>query len=263
VPVTVEEKFESRRKTAGQSPNAELRYTVRGTDDDDAAMAAVQATAPPFFDYLWRETVSIEPVGPQLWEGIVRYGVIPATAESEFAFETGGGTQHITQSLATGNRYAQPGKTAPDFKGAVGVTADSVEGVDITIPVYHFSETHYLPGEFVTNAYKGILFGLTGRVNSAPFKGLAAGECLFLGASGSKRGGGDWQITYRFAANPNVAELTVGDITGINKEGWQYLWVRYADAEDSAAKTLVKRPVAVYVEKVYEYGDLSLLGIGT
>lgn len=40
------------------------------------------------------------------------------------------------------------------------------------------------------------------------------------------------------------------------------LWVRYADAEDAAAKMLVKRPVATYIERVCEVGDFSLLGIG-
>jgi len=32
---------------------------------------------------------------------------------------------------------------------------------------------------------------------------------------------------------------------------------------DSAAKMLVKKPVGVYVEKVYDSGDFSGLGIGT
>ena len=31
----------------------------------------------------------------------------------------------------------------------------------------------------------------------------------------------------------------------------------------AAAKMLVKRPIAAYVEKVYEEGDFSQLGIGT
>lgn len=83
------------------------------------------------------------------------------------------------------------------------------------------------------------------------------------GASGSKRGEDDWEITFRFAASPNKTGLTVGDIVGINKKGWEYMWVRYADAEDAAAKAIVKKPVAVSVEKVYEEGDFSTLGIGT
>jgi hypothetical protein len=55
-------------------------------------------------------------------------------------------------------------------------------------------------------------------VNDSGFKGFAAGECLFLGAAGTKRGSGDWEIGYRFASSPNVTGLTVGDITGINKK---------------------------------------------
>jgi hypothetical protein len=131
----------------------------------------------------------------------------------------------------------------------------------LTVPVYHFSETHYLPDVIVTPAYRGTLFNLTGKVNGGAFKGFAVGECLFLGAAGAKRGSGDWEITFRFAASPNVANLTIGDITGVDKKGWEYLWVRYADRVDDTAKALVKKPVAAYVERVYEYGDFGLLGI--
>lgn len=268
MPTTVHELFDSRLVTMGQDPSAELRYSVQGTDDDYSARVAVQAGSPIAFDVynngslvLWRESISVEPVGEELWEGLVRYGTVPPTDESTFTFDTGGGTQHVTQSLESINRYAPPGRTAPDCKGAIGVTADSVEGVDITVPVYQFSETHYLPDSLVTPAYKATLFSLTGKVNNGTFKGFSAGECLFLGAGGSKRGGGDWEISYRFAASPNVSGLVVGDITGIDKKGFEYLWVRYEDAEDATAKALVKRPVAAYVEKVYPDGNLSALGI--
>ena len=50
-------------------------------------------------------------------------------------------------------------------------------------------------------------------------------------------------------------------MTGIDKKGWEYLWVRYEDAEDAAANALVKKPTAAYVEKVYEEGDFAGLGI--
>ena len=55
----------------------------------------------------------------------------------------------------------------------------------------------------------------------------------------------------------------MGNIAGIDKEGWHYLWVRFADDEDNAAKTLIKKPIAAYVERVYEYGSFAGLGIGT
>ncbi len=269
MPVTVEEKFESRLVTTGNSPSAELRYVIRGTNDDVEARSALAAAAPATFDvygngltFIARDSISIEPVGDNLWDGVARYSnAAPQTNDSVFTFDTGGGTQHITQSLQTVGAYAPPGQTPPNFKGAIGVTTDSVEGVDITVPVYQFSETHYIDDQLVTPAYKATLFALTGRVNVGPFKGFAQGECLFLGAAGSKRGSGDWEINFRFAASPNVSGLSVGDIVGISKKGWEYLWVRYADAEDAAAKALVKKPIAAYVEQVYPYGDLALLGI--
>jgi hypothetical protein len=266
MPVTVLEKFESR---AGDRKSLDLIYSISGTDSDATARTEMLSAAPGFHDGLKRldESAHVEPVGNNLWQGTVRYEKqepTPASVgESSFTFDTGGGTQHITQSLSTVGSYAPAGNTPPNFGGAIGVTHDSVEGVDITVPVYTFTETHIIAASTVNNTYKGNLFRLTGRVNNAGFKGTAAGECLFLGAAGSKRGTDDWEITFRFAASPNRTDLAVGDITVASKKGWEYLWVRYADAEDAGAKMLIKKPVAAYVEKVYEEDNFALLGIGT
>ena len=264
MPVVVQERFESRESTEGDSPSVDLQFWIGGTDDDLVAKAALLSASPVWYDGLVRQSANTKPVGPGLWDGVVRYGPRkkPETGESTFQFDTGGGQQKITQSLQTVQKKAPPGKTAPDFKGAIGVTHDNVEGVEITIPVYNFSETHYVAAADVTGAYKAALFALTGKVNNAAFRGFSAGEVLFLGASGSKRGEEDWEISFKFAASPNATNLTVGDITGINKKGWEYLWVRYADDEDANAKVLIKKPIAAYVEKVYEEGDFSGLGIG-
>ena len=269
---TATEKYLSRpAKEAGAHDPAlistELHYIVTDTDDELAAITAVRATAPATHNDLARGEITVDPTGPTTWDAVVQYiganeGELEV-GESSYSFDTGGGTQHITQALSHIASYAPAGKTAPDFKGAIGATADSVEGVDITVPVYNFSETHILANSVVTNAYKGKLAALTGRTNNAAFKGFAAGECLFLSASGSKRGKGDWEITFHFAASPNKTGLTVGDITGIAKKGWEYLWVRYEDAVDATAKALVKKPLAVYIEKVYEEGSFSDLNIGT
>ncbi len=102
------------------------------------------------------------------------------------AAQLGFSEKDVTSALATS--LAGTGQTAPNFRGAIGVTADSVEGVDIAVPVYQFAETHYQPDSVITPTYKGTLFSLTGRTNNGAFKGFAAGEVLFLGAAGSKRG---------------------------------------------------------------------------
>lgn len=263
--VTVHEKWESRESSEGESPSVDLIYSVRGTNDDLSAKAALALASPILYDGLVRQTLHLARVAEDTWEGSVRYGTRkPAeTGDSSYQFDTGGGTQHITQSLETVGRYAPSGKTPPDFKGAVGVTHDNVEGLDITVPVYNFSETHYVATAQVTDAFKTALFFLTGKVNGAAFRGFSPGEVLFLGASGSKRGEDDWEITFRFAASPNIQNLSIAGITGIAKKGWEYLWVRYADDEDTNAKVLVKKPVGVYIERVYETGNFSGLGIGT
>jgi len=272
MPVVCEELTASRRRiVGGDSPSAELIYGVRGTDDDVVARTIVQAVSPSVHDGLYRQTIDLEPdwadtdTSNGRWTATVRYvaNPTPQTEESSFSFETSGGTQHLTQSLETIGRYAPAGDTAPDYQGAVGVTHDSVEGVDIAVPVYAFSETHYKPASFVTLAYRGTLFSLTGKVNSASFKGLTAGECLFLGARGSRRGAGDWEITYNFAASPNRTSIVIGNITVPAKKGWEYLWVRYEDSLDPTANAIVKRPRAAYVEKVYELASFAALGIGT
>jgi len=264
--VTIDEKFESRRITTGANPSVELIYIGRGSNDDSAVMAAALAATPTSYNLLPRQDVSIEPTGELLWTITVKYAVSniapPPTGGSTFSFETGGGTQHITQSLATVGKFAPPGKTAPDHKGAIGVDGNTVNGVDIVVPTYHFSETHFLDDALVTNTYKGILLGLTGRVNDAPFKGTDTGECLLMGVSGSKRSDSDWEINFRFAASQNATNLAVGDIIVTQKNGWDYLWVSYEQVKDSASKSMVMNPTAAYVEQVYRIGDFSTLGIG-
>ncbi len=266
--ITIDEKPTSRSATEGvdNSASATLEYIVQGTDDDDAVHALVQATIPGFHRGLAYRTYSIDPVHVDevdaigYWDVAAQYGV-KDPKESTYTFDTGGGTQHVTQSLVTKGRYPAPGFAAPDFAGAIGVTHEDVEGVDITVPLYHFGETHYLDDALVTDAYKGKLFLLTGQTNIAQFRNFARGEVLFLGAAGTKRGREDWELTYKFAASPNVVNLQIGPITVASKKGFELIWVRYTDVEDPGAKMLIKRPVAAYVEKVYEEGDFSKLGI--
>ncbi len=66
---------------------------------------------------------------------------------------------------------------------------------------------------------------------------------------------------YRFAASPNVTGQTIGDITGIDKKGWEYLWVRYEHKKDETANELIQRPISVHIERVYRTNDLNDLGI--
>ena len=92
-----------------------------------------RATLPATYLGLPLASYRISPLGNGNWDVVARYDS-REPKDSSYTFDTGGGTQHITQSLETIAKKAKPGETAPDFKQAVGVTTDSVEGVDITVP---------------------------------------------------------------------------------------------------------------------------------
>jgi hypothetical protein len=258
----ISENYLSRAFTNGQNQGGrELVYDVVDTDDESEVESLILGQAPSIYQSRTLDSISAEPFGGGVWKGYARY--IQWEDTKEYTFETGGGTTRITQSIATIASYAPPGLTAPNFNGAIGVSEDRVEGVDIVIPAFQFSETHIFSDASVSQAYKDVLTVLTGRVNAATFRNRAEGEVLFLGASGSRRGDGMWPITFRFSVSPNATGLTVGGITGIDKGGWHYLWARYGDFADMTSFSLVKRATAIVVDQVYYPGNFSLLNIGT
>jgi hypothetical protein len=270
---SISESYLSRAFTLGAQAGRELIFDIFDATDEDEAETILLATAPAAYQGLEIESVSAEHLGGNVWRGYSRY--VRVENNDEYTFDTGNGTAKITQSLGTVGVYALSGTTAPDFNGTIGVNGDKIDGVEIQIPEPQFTETHYIDDSLVTSGYKRTLAGLAKKVNNATFKGMQAGEVLFLGATGSKRGDEKWQITYRFAYSPNVTGINLGGnvtgyyggsgggITVTSKLGWDYLWVNYADFEDATAFSLVKQPIAAYVERVYEFADFSALLIGT
>ena len=167
--VTIEERYDSLSTTDAES--VDRLYIIRGTESETEALAALKAEAPATYNSLVRKRCRVEPEGGDIWLGTAPYrlpGSIRkdplAAGESSYSFDTGGGTQHITQSLSTISKYAKTGETAPDFKGAIGFNGKTMEGVDITVPVFSWSETHVKTPEEVTQAYALTLFDLTGKV---------------------------------------------------------------------------------------------------
>lgn len=260
--ITVSEKYRSRRLG---NERAEIGFVVRGTDDDIAARNAAEAEAPTSYDGKQYIDTEVGEIGPNLWVATALYesNLVSQPGDSSSSFEIGGGTQHITQSLETLGAYAPSGQTAPDFQGAISVSRNGVEGVDTYVPSYSFTERRTMAADDVTNAYRYQIFSLVGTTNSATFFGLSAGECLFLGAVGNKNADGDWDIDFRFAGSKNATNLVIGDITVASKPGWARLWVLYDDVDDATTHRLIKKPIAAYVERVYDPGNFSLLGIGT
>lgn len=272
MPITIEERVDNRRSRAGVDPGAELRYRIFGTESDVDARNTLAATSPVTYDVfgngiqiLQRYQVEVEliPGKTDSWEGIATYGPLSIDVP-EFSFDTGGGTFNITTNYGTSQVRTAPGRAplmAVHVGGAINSTVDSVEGTDIVVPVYSFTETYFKQDAQVNSAYKAALFQATGTVNNASFKGFAAGECLFFGAAGFRRPDGIWPVTFRFSCLPNVTGFVVGDITNIDKKGWEYLEVVYD--YDASSGWMRKVPVHAIVHKVYRDANFAALGIGT
>ena len=270
--------------TVGERPNTivatgsskESEYIIKiltGENSGLWATRALQQAIPSEITHnsrlIYRQPVEVEELADNFWLGNATYVSTKGLGEEDippdtYSFDTTGGTQHITNSNHT-DRYG-PGNL-PDFKGAIGVTDNSVQGVDILVAGYKFGKTVSKDNKILTPQYLVALARLTTKVNDAPFLGFEAGEVLFLGATGSieQINGinveGRSDITMQFSANPNRENYKVGDITVAKKKGWDYQWVRYEYNDDDLAKKLIQKPAAVFIEEVYLKGSFSILGI--
>lgn len=273
----VEEAYSERDQTInakGEVTEIEIPYLVFEAVDEDAALAAARtkAASRTVSGMALDEVEVTERVNKDTWKVKAIFKDEDSDDPDEpdedeettsFAFDTGGGTMHRNQSIKTVSKVPND---APDFNGAIEVDNEgNVNGVDVTMPVLNFTETHTMNGSRVTTSYKKNVAALTGTVNGSSFRGFSAGEVLFLGASGTKRSkkpDAPWEITFRFAVSPNQSGLEVGKLKISQKRGWDYLWVRYADKVADNKKNVVKEPVAAYVERVYPEGDFGNLGLG-
>lgn len=181
-----------------------------------------------------------------------------------------GGSTNITQSLATVASYG----AAQDFKGAIGVDSEgNIQGTTIVTGGLDFTVVKIVASTDLTTTYLGSLLALTTpnpTTNAAPFShedsdgrqvSLAIGEGLFLGFQNTPRGNGEDELRFNFKGSKNLTGITVGDITDIAKKGWEHLWVHYEPKVDDVANKLVQNADAAYVEKIYNAGDWSALGL--
>lgn len=206
----------------------------------------------------------VEGFAGELAEVTVTYGppddpaVEPTENESTYSFEAGQETRVIKQSYGT-RTYVAPGKTAVNYYGGIAYNAESGEfdGAETTVPTFNFAETHYRPSSFGSITDIANIYAVVGKTNNATWKGFAPYEVMFIGASGSKRGGGLWEITYRFAASGNLDNVIVGDINIVLKRGWEHLHVMYEPDNDGNPK-----PAAAYLETVAKSTSFATLGIG-
>jgi hypothetical protein len=274
--------LESELVYSGDGENAfPLVYHITGTSSSPAAYNALLGGddydflgVAGLFDGCALRTIGMRKVGPTHYVATCHYTQVKAREpENErlavgsirISWSTKGGKFLQTHAKTTVS-YAPPGKVAPDFQGAINVTDDGVEGIEVTIPALAFTITKHQPGERLTEQYLNRVASLTGGYNDAKFLGFPAGTLKFEGTDGNisyelpspNQVGGDGEpipppdreVSYDFLYSPNLTNLTIGEIEGINKKGHQHLWVLWQQMVDETAKWKVRRPKAVYVQDV-------------
>ncbi len=268
--ITFTEKWDSRKQSTGANARAEKKYIATGTgaDDPDTVRAAAildETVGALLYVDLILQSIDAERIAEEACEVVVKYGLLkpPEKGDSSYEFSTIGSQQHVTQALSTVSSHTISGRPVIDFKGAIGVTKDGVNGTDIPGRKFDFSETHYLADLAVSDSYKATLYNLTPSWNAAEFRGFPAGTCLYRGTTGGKRGEDQWELTYHFTSTPNEEDLQIGDIVVPNKLGWDYLDVYYEVIEDAESSRLIKVPRQVDVKRVIQVQSFSQLGIGS
>lgn len=294
------EKMESQDGSVGGRNSRTDRYIVTGTTVKSDAEQAVATAAPPSFTsvingitfVLALDTVYSRPIlnadPPTMWEAEAEYVAVQFSTQPynegdvALSFAIGTSTVKRTQALeevgAYGGSYDlfgtwTPG-TAPSMGGLIGVKSDgTIEGVDDDDPTYKFQETHYLPDSDVNLTFRQNLWAvIKSPINNAPFRLCDAGEAKFLGCNGCRRNrNADWEITFEFAGSPNSTDVFASPhplsakFPGVVKKGWEYLWFTYADVVQTVGtrKLVVPMPDGVYVDRIKNSSDFSLLGIGT
>ena len=275
-------------------------WNVIGTSDEDVLHADINTKITSLYAYwtypgqplvrLRAEQYSVSYQGDDSWLVTVNYEKIGADDPTQVgplkrvrSFDTTGGTQTVTQSRggAAGESVWGPagqlqGQNKPSMYGAINVDDRGVNGVDIVVPQLTWTESYDVPSSYVTSAYIRAVHLLTGTVNLAAFRGFLKNEVLFLGMTGqqewdAQRGDGPFSLSYRFSASPNrgneafgssLPPEPIGDIAAYNKYGHDFLWVKYACQDDQNNNIVIRKPLFVYVNKVYPDGDFSKLGIG-
>lgn len=268
----------SNESEQGEVRELKRRYLIGQTEGFNDTVSQMENYAPQYVNsdgaglYWVRKRLEVQGVGNRYFDCTATYQTLqPKKKENNnnddgnpvpgsVSWDASGKTEHRTQALEE-KRF---GLNAPDFHGAINVSGNSVQGIDIVVPSMRYSESWILPIELAMHCdYIGAVFSLTGTVNANQFRCFEPGTCLFMGARGQWQGDQPYvTVTFEFEARPKTTiEMPSPGVGGslelagvkIEKTGWQYLWFLYG--ADTNNNTLVQKPVAAYLDTVYKDED--------
>ena len=248
------------RAMRGNPPEWVWVYIATGEQDDETVWANAKALTPisklhSSEGLLWRKDIRLRPAGFKQYIVTVPYGSLerddPPQGNFTFTFDTQGATINIKAAKEHVSTYLAAGAKNANHKGAIGVKeGGEVEGVDIIIPALKFSYTYSHASGVVNETFARSLADATGKTNTDTWRTFSPGELLFIGGSGSDGTDAEASVTYNMIASNNETNLTIGDITGIAKNGHDVLWIEFEDDVDEGEP--IRAPKRVHVDRVYD-----------
>ena len=218
--ISMSEAYLSRDGQRGEQPSYDLIFYTFDEPDEFAAEAYVLANIPPTYKGYNYRTLTQKQINDKTYCWTANYGSAGqqiTVGLPTLSFNIGGGTQHITNSIAN-TRYRDASLLANDmdFGGTIGVEIDAsgkcrVRGVEVYEPVLEYSYAIQFENSDITEAYIDQLYDCVG-INDAPFYRRPAGSVLFKGCHGTKKGSDKWELTFDFAYSPNAVNLIVGKV---------------------------------------------------
>jgi len=267
----------------GETREVRRSYVIGQCEGFNDVVARIEPYAPSYVSgdgagLYWRRTrLEVVGIGNKYFSVTATYATLVIKAQTptfenpepdkiapgSLAWDTTGNTEHITQAELT-IRYPE---TAPDFEGAINVSGDSVNGLDVVRPCLRYSETWILAAELaVSEDYIHDIVYYTGTVNFKKFRGFEPRTALFMGARAQWQGDLPYvAVTFDFEVRPHTSLYIKGlggddaGETKIEKDAWEYLWFLY-ETEPSNGR-LVQRPRYAYLHTVYLPMDWSEMKI--
>jgi len=230
----------------------QLIGTANEFPDEEAAAIYLYNNVPVFFAGAWLEDIQISPKGNGLFYVTCPYGPLPRFpgngVDFRLNFRTTGGTVHISTSRKMVAKYDTGSPTAPD---TVIIGQDGA-GAEITVPAQMRSYAFTYSAGVVTEAAMDYWEDITGSVNSVTWHLRPPGEVLFLGAEGdtTEKADSSSSVTFHFAMSRNKTGLTIGSITGIDKQGHDLIDIHTKTAVISSQD--VQEAKFIYIQRPYE-----------
>jgi hypothetical protein len=260
---------------SGEAREVKRRYFIGRCLGFNDVVSQISPYAPPYVvsdgaGIFWvRKRLDVTGVGNRYFDVTATYNTLVPKSESgdgnqggggggdapqpgSISWDTTGHTERIYQAREQ-TKYPDHAST-PDMEGAINVSGNSVEGIDVVRPSMRYSETWMLPASVaLADSFVGAVHKLTGTVNDAKFRVFEAGEALFMGARCQWQGDQPYApVTFDFECRPNGKYYAKG-VEEFDKLGWEYVWVRYEEVVSGS--TLVRRPKYAYKCELFEKKD--------